>query len=159
MARPLFFADPSDTALRREDHAFLLGGDVMVRPALLERGVHDFAVPQGRPFTLAGEDPLHTPAHPVLRLRPGAILPVGPGGQAADDAFAGALTLLVSLDEHGRACGQLYEDAGDGYGYRNGDHLVTTYEAVHDGNEVDVRIVDRRGAYQSRFDALHVELL
>ena len=39
------------------------------------------------------------------------------------------LTLLVCLDERGAAEGQLYEDAGDGFGYRDGDYLLTTYRA------------------------------
>lgn len=161
VARPLFFADPADLSLRREDDAFLLGGDVMVQPALREHEAHDFAMPRGRwrPFTVAGEDPDTTAAHPVLRLRPGAILPVGPGGQTTDTSFEGPLTLLVSLDEGGRARGQLYEDAGDGYGYRQGEYLLTTYEAIDDGRGVDVQIVGRQGTYRSRFDALRVEVL
>jgi alpha-glucosidase len=147
VARPLFFADPRDPALRAEDHAFLLGGDIMVQPILQEEGTHDFAMPKGewRTFTLAGEDPQSNPALPALRLRDGAIIPVGPGGQTTDEAFEGPLTLLVSLDENGRAEGRLYEDAGDGYGYRSGDYLLTTYEARRVDDDVVVRVAHQEG--------------
>lgn len=147
VARPLFFADPTDPALRREDHAFLLGGDVLVQPALLDKGTHAFSAPEGdwRAFSLVPGDMDGQPAHPVLRLRPGAILPVGPGGQTTDEAFDGPLTLFVSLDAKGRAEGRLYEDDGDGYGYRTGDYRLTTFEAVRVDDRVDVRVVRVEG--------------
>ena len=135
VSRPLFFADPADPSLRHEDRAFLLGRDLLVQPVLQPGGAHVQTAPPGnwRPFTLVGEDPIRTPAHPILRLRAGAILPVGPGGESSEEAFGGPLTLLVSLDDTGRAVGRLYEDAGDGLGFRNGDYRLTTYEAVRRG--------------------------
>ena len=133
----------------------------MVQPALCEDRAHDFAAPKGtwRPFTLAGEDPPTNPAHPVLRLRPGAILPVGPGGQTSDEAFEGPLTLIVSLDEHGRAEGKLYEDAGDGYGYLDGDYLITTYEATCRDGDVVVRVAHQEGKRAPVHREVHVEVL
>jgi alpha-glucosidase len=55
------------------------------------------------------------------------------------------LTLLVSLDANGRATGQLYEDAGDGYGYRNGDYRLTTYEASLKDGQVSVVVAKVEG--------------
>jgi len=161
VARPLFFADPADLSLREEDHAFLLGGDVLVQPQLLKAETHAFAVPKGRwrSFTLAGEDPVADPAHPILRLRDGAILPVGPGGQTSDEAFEGPLTLLVSLDAKGAAVGRLYEDAGEGFGYLEGDYLLTTYRAVLKDGVVEIGIAQQEGQRPRPARALHVELL
>lgn len=161
VARPLFYADPTDPSLRAEDHAFLLGADVMVQPQLLEDAERGFAEPAGcwRSFTLADEDPLQQRAHPVLRLRPGAILPVGPGGQTAEEAFEGPLTLVVSLDDQGHARGSLYEDAGDGYGYLEGDYLQTTYEARRSRGVVEVRIAAQEGTRPRPPRALRVEVL
>jgi alpha-glucosidase len=161
VARPVFFADPADLSLRDEDHAFLLGGDVLVQPRLLEDGAHDFRVPRGewRPFSLAGEDPVSDPAHPVLRLRDGAIVPVGPGGQTAEEAFAGPLALLISLDATGKALGRLYEDAGEGFGYRDGQYLLTTYQAVLKDGVVEVSIVAQEGRRPRPARALDVQVL
>ena len=161
VARPLFFAAPADLSIRNEDHAFLLGGDVMVQPRLTEDGEHDFRMPAGdwRPFTLAGEDADAERAHPILRLRDGAIMPVGAGAQTTAEAFAGPLTLIVSLDATGWASGRLYEDAGEGFGYRDGDYLLTTYEAAQDDGVVEVRIAREEGQRPRPVRELHVELL
>jgi len=161
VARPLFFADPADLSLRAEDRAFLLGGDVLVQPQLLEDEDYDFPMPTGewRPFTLAGTDPVSEIAHPILRLREGAIIPVGPGGQTTEEAFGGALTLLVSLDARGRAFGRHYEDEGEGFGYRDGDYLLTTYEAVLNDGVVEVSIARAEGNRPRSERAVHVEIL
>jgi len=121
---------------------------LMVQPLLDEEGRRRFPMPAGnwRSFTLAGEDPDREPAHPVLRLRPGAILPVGPGGQTTVEASDGPLTLLVSLSHDGKAEGRVYEDDGDGFGYAAGDYLLTTYEAVVRDGEVEVRVARREGS-------------
>jgi alpha-glucosidase len=161
VVRPVFFADPADPSLREEDHAFLLGDDVLVQPALLEDAAHDFAMPRGnwRPFTLAGEKPGVDPAQPRLLLREGAILPLGAGGQTTDEAFDGPLTLLISLDASGHARGCLYEDAGDGFGYRDGDYLLTTFEAARTDTGVDVRVLHEQGGRPRPERELRLEVL
>lgn len=145
--RPAFFADPSDPALREEDHAFLLGADILVVPILDETDSHQFNLPSGiwREFTLVGEDPASMRALPILRIRGGAIVPVGRVVQSTSEALLEPLTLLVSLDDDGLAQGVLYEDAGDGYGYEQGDYLLTTYAAEQAGNEVRVTVAAEEG--------------
>jgi alpha-glucosidase len=145
--RPVFFADPSDASLRGEDHAFLIGDDVLVEPALTEGDRHVFQTPSGiwREFTLVGEDPSVTPELPVLKIRGGAIVPLGRVVQSTSEALLEPLTLLVSLDAEGRAEGLLYEDAGEGYGYQAGDYLLTSYAAEQVGDEVRVRIASEDG--------------
>lgn len=161
VARPLFFAAPADRSLRAEDHAFLLGGDVLIQPRLLEEGTHDFPAPKGawRPFSLVGEDPVTEPAHPVLRLRDGAIVPAGPGGQTAAEAFTGPLTLFISLDASGKALGRLYEDAGEGFGHLGGDYLLTTYQAERRQGRVEVRVIHEEGRRRRPSRELFVELI
>jgi alpha-glucosidase len=161
VVRPLFFADPTDPTLTAEDDAFLLGRDVLVQPALEPGGVQTEATPAGlwRPFTLVGETPGIQTAHPVLRLREGAALPVGPGGETTEEAFDGDLTLLVSFDASGKAIGQLYEDAGDGFGFQNGEYRLTTYEVARRGPGHVVRVVERQGNLPPRDDMPSVVIL
>jgi alpha-glucosidase len=145
--RPVFFADPADPDLRTEDHAFLLGADVLVVPVLTESDPHEPALPSGiwREFTLVGEDTVATPELPVLKLRGGAILPVGRVVQSTTEALLEPLTLIVSLDANGRAQGLLYEDDGEGYDYEDGDYLFTTYAAEQMGDQVIVRVQAEEG--------------
>ncbi len=146
--RPVFFAAPGDPALRAEDHAFLLGADLLVEPSLLESGTHAFARPAGawRAFDLVGEDPSADPAQPVLRIRDGAIVPLGRVVQSTNETLLEPLTLVVSLDEQGEARGRLYEDAGEGYAYRDGDYLETHFVATTgDDGVVRVRIEREEG--------------
>jgi len=161
VVRPLFFADSADAALRSEDRSFLLGRDLMVQPQWVTAPSRDLAIPKGRWRTLpslAGE-PDSERAHPRLRLRDGAILPVGQGGQTVAQAFSGPLTLFVSLDAAGRARGRLYEDAGEGFGYLDGDYLLTTYEARRTGTEVEVSVVRQEGRRPRTARTLSVVLL
>ncbi|MEM7434253.1 MAG: TIM-barrel domain-containing protein [Myxococcota bacterium] len=146
--RPVFFADPTDLRLRSEDRAFLLGDDLLVLPQLSKEEAHDFCLPKGRwrPVTLPGEDLDASPAHPALRIREGSIIPVGPGGQTADEAMTGPLTLLVSLDREGHAGGTVYEDGGDGYGYQGGDYLLTRYSAEVTEGRLVISIEAEEGA-------------
>jgi alpha-glucosidase len=118
-----------------------------VEPVLTEGDPHSFQTPAGiwRQFTLVDEDPAVTPELPVLKVRGGAIVPLGRVVQSTTEALLEPLTLLVSLDANGRAQGVLYEDAGDGYGYQNGDYLFTTYSAEQVEGEVRVRIESEEG--------------
>ncbi len=148
--RPVFFADPSDASLRAEDHAFLLGADVLVEPVLTEAEPHEFALPDGiwRPFTLVGEDSASEPAIPALKARGGAIIPLGEVIQSTAQPSLEPLTLLVSLDDRGRAEGTLYEDEGEGYGYQDGDYLLTTYAAERIDGSVEITIAAEEGDRQ-----------
>jgi alpha-glucosidase len=49
------------------------------------------------------------------------------------------------LDANGDARGTLYEDAGEGYGYVEGDYLLTTYVAERSGDELSVRVESAEG--------------
>ena len=75
----------------------------------------------------------------------GAIIPFGRIVQNTTEALLEPLTLLVSLDSNGTARGTLYEDAGDGYDYAEGDYLLTGYAAARDGDEVVVRVESADG--------------
>ena len=143
--RPVFFADPKDPALRAEEQAFLVGGDVLIVPAWAQQP----AMPPGdwqSIFTPDKENADPADAYqPQVRLRPGAILPLGNVVQSTAEDSLKTLGLVVNLDASGRATGTLYEDAGDGYGYQHGDYLLTTYTAERQGDTVTVRVAKTAG--------------
>ena len=148
VARPLFFAQPANAALRTRDDEFLLGDGLVVACATTPQ-----ATPQKPPLT----GPLHRFAFPVsnlpgaasdaaqldlphLFLRGGSIIPVGPIRQNTREAASDTLTLIVSLDDNGLASGMLYEDAGDGWGYQQGDFRLSKYAAFRYQNRVHITL-------------------
>ena len=133
--RPLFMADPTDLSLRSEDRAFLLGGDLLVRPQWADRT----AMPKTawQPLTLeAATDSFQC----ELRQRPGSVIPLANLAQSTTDLRTDSLTLLVCIDGEGKAVGQLYEDEGDGFNYREGCYRQTSIEATLRKKQLTVRM-------------------
>lgn len=144
--RPVFFADPTDPALRTEDQAFLLGRNLLIVPDLTETRTATHALPGGerpwRTLTLQGAD---DPNVPEMRLRPGSILPTGPIMPHTGAKPLDPLTLVINLGDAPNARGWLYEDAGDGLGYQTGNYLITRYIARLEGDTLVVEIEDTEG--------------
>ena len=133
--RPLFMADPTDLSLRSEDRAFLLGGDLLVRPQWADRT----AMPKTawQPLALeAATDSFQC----ELRQRPGSVIPLANLAQSTTDLRTDSLTLLVCIDGEGKAVGQLYEDEGDGFSYREGCYRQTSIEATLRKKQLTVRM-------------------
>lgn len=141
--QPVFFADPKDPALRAEDRAFLFGPDLLVVPKWAEGP----KLPKGiwRDVALVDAKREQDGYQPAVKIRGGAIVPLGRVIQNTTEPSLDPLTLLVSLDENGHAQGTLYEDAGDGFGYNKGEYALTRYHAEKKGESVVVRVQARSG--------------
>ncbi|MBQ9668082.1 MAG: DUF5110 domain-containing protein [Prevotella sp.] len=139
--RPVFMADVSDQALRAEQQAFMLGSDLLIVPRWAEAP----ALPKGNwaPFTM--EDTPDDGYQARLSLRPGAVLPLANLYQNTEEYATDSLTVLVNLDADGRASGQLYEDAGEGFGYRSGDYACYRLDARADGKELRLTVSQTAG--------------
>ena len=133
VARPVFFADPADPALRSEDDAFLLGSDLLVASNPTPDRDRAAVMPKGIWAPLRLEKVIRGDAGdrdlPRLFVRGGAIIPAGPVQPYVGAKPLKTLTLYVVLDENGKATGTLYEDDGDGWGYRDGAYRLTRYTA------------------------------
>lgn len=125
--RPVFFADPSNKKLRKEQQAFLLGADLLVIPKWAKK----VRIPKGftQSVSLVGEDTVSDPYQCDLRIRDGAIIPLTRVIQNTTEFDHSSLTLLVRLDKKGKAEGMLYEDDNDGFGYLNGKYRLIKYSA------------------------------
>jgi len=142
--RPVFFADPADLSLRMEDQAFLIGSDVMITP----RWAANTKRPKGiwRSVSIIDEESENDPYQCDMKIRGGAIVPLGPVVQSTQQiGTVQPLTLVIVLDENGRATGAVYEDAGDGYEYKEGRYCLSTFEAEKTARGVTVRCVDQQG--------------
>lgn len=139
---PIFFADPQDLRLRNEEEAFLLGDNMVVIPAFANNPI----LPAGiwEDLTLIeGEQADKYQAK--LKVKGGSIIPAGKVIQSTTEKSFDPLTLFVCLDENGKAEGQLYWDAGDGWNFQSGDYSLMTFKAEKKGNSVKVSLASKQG--------------
>ena len=136
--QPTFFADPQDAALRNEEQTFLLGENLLIVP----KWAVNPSIPKGiwRTISIAGENSITDKYQADVRLKGGAIIPLGEIIQNTTQYRLDSLTLIVSLDKNGKATGTMYEDAGDGFQYQKGEFLVSGFTAKQKGSTVKVRI-------------------
>ncbi|MFZ4115594.1 MAG: TIM-barrel domain-containing protein [Chthoniobacterales bacterium] len=162
--QPLFFADSQDQHLRKEDRAFLLGSDLLVIPAWSQKSYwgmpKPLALPRGawREVHLLEENVEEDGYQARLKIRPGAIIPLGEVIQHSG-ASSSVLTLLTNLDAEGKASGTLYEDAGDGFGYLDGEYLLTRFEASYEGKRLEIKKVHQAGTMKSSYKEVRVKLV
>jgi alpha-glucosidase len=141
--RPLFFADTKDTSLRREEQSFLLGDNLMIIP----KWATSTKQPKGnwRLISINGEMSQHDHFQPDIRQREGSILPIGNLIQNTTKYQTDSLTLSIVLDKNGKASGTLYEDAGEGFGYKKGEFAVWTFSATTKGKTILVSALKTKG--------------
>ena len=141
--RPVFFADPQDAALRTEEQTFLVGNDLLVIPKWAVKPIQ----PKGswRIISIAGENSINDKYQADVKIKGGAIIPMGNIIQNTNQYSLDSLTLMVSLDQNGKATGTLYEDAGDGFDYQNGEYRNYTFTALLKGLVVKVTITPTDG--------------
>jgi alpha-glucosidase len=145
--RPVFMADTKDKRLRAEQKAFMLGGDLIIIP----RWAADANLPEGDWDILPLEDKDDN-YQPYLAQRPGSIIPMANLYQNTVEMKTDSLTLLVNPDAEGRAVGRLYEDAGEGFDFRQGFFAEYKLEAVTMGRllTVSIRKVDGKSDEKPR---------
>lgn len=141
--RPVFFADPKDITLRNEEQTFLLGDDLLIIP----QWAVNPSLPKGiwRTISIDADNSTADKYQADVKLKGGAILPLGKIIQNTTQYSVDSLTLIVSLDKNGKATGYLYEDAGEGFEYKNGEYLVSIFSAKQVGSVVKVELTDREG--------------
>jgi len=141
--RPVFFADIRDTLLRKEQQVFLVGNDLLVIP----KWAVNPNLPTGiwRTASIAGENSATDKYQADVKIRGGAIIPLGNIIQSTTQFSRDSLTLLVSLDKNGKASGTMYEDAGEGFQYRKGEYKTVDFIARQVGTTVKVTVIPKAG--------------
>ncbi len=126
--RPVFFADPKDTLLRDEQDAFLLGTDLLVVPQYAENP----SLPKGvwKTISLLEKGKEDDGYQAILKQRAGSIIPLTKVIQSTEELNTDSLTILVALNDEGKANGNVYIDAGDGFEYKNKNYAIDDFSAV-----------------------------
>ncbi|RZC69523.1 hypothetical protein C5167_032891 [Papaver somniferum] len=160
VAAPTFFADPKDPKLRSIENSFLLGPLLVHASTSRDQGSDGLlhVLPKGIWLSFDFDD--SHPDLPTLYLQGGTMIPVGPPVQHVDEASAtDDLSLIVALDQHGKAEGVLYEDEGDGYEFSEGGYLLTYYAAELQSSVVTIKVSKAEGSWTRPKRHLHVQLL
>ncbi|TKY70151.1 Alpha-glucosidase 2 [Spatholobus suberectus] len=160
VATPTFFADPKNPSLRKLENSFLLGPVLVYASTLRGQGSDklEITLPEGIWLNFDFND-AH-PDLPALYLKGGSIIPVGLPLQHVGEANpSDDLTLLVALDEYGKAEGVLFEDDGDGYEFTKGNYLLTHYVAELKSSVVTVSVHKTEGSWERPNRRLHIQLL
>lgn len=136
--RPLFFADIKDTSLRSEQQSFLLGDNLLITPKWAAKT----KLPKGnwRIISINGEKSKNDHFQPDVRQREGSIIPIGNLIQNTTQYKTDSLTLSICLDKNGKASGTLYEDAGEGFGYKKDEYAMRQFTASTKAKSVLVSV-------------------
>lgn len=139
---PVFFANPKDLRLRTEEEAFLLGEDMLVVPSFAKNPTLPYGI--WETVSLVNGD-MQDKYQATLKVRGGSIIPAGKIIQNTTEKSFDPLTLIVCLNEQGKATGKLYTDAGEGWSFECGDYGLLTFTAERNGNVVNIRMSNKEG--------------
>jgi alpha-glucosidase len=165
--RPLLFEHPADETTYTADDEFMLGSALLVapitRPGIEHRHVY---LPEGTWFHLwTGErhgGPAHVLAHaplgqPAVYVKANGAIPMWPEANHVSEAPNDPLTLVLYPAE-GSDSSTLYEDAGDGFGYENGEYARRTIRCEASGDRITVRLGEREGTFVPERERVVLEL-
>jgi alpha-glucosidase len=154
--RPLLFEYPEDETTYNADDEFLLGDALLVapitRPGVEHRHVY---LPEGTWFHYYSGERFDGPAHilahaplgePALYVKANTAIPMGPDASHTAEKPTDPLTLLVHPAE-GTGESTLYEDAGNGFGYRDGEYARRTVSCESSDGRILVRLGGREGSF------------
>ncbi|HLV37809.1 MAG TPA: TIM-barrel domain-containing protein, partial [Spirillospora sp.] len=166
VVRPMFTVEPHNPAIRGIDDSYLLGDSLLVAP-VLERGAVQRSVylPAGMDWydywtneCFEGGQTIDVTA-PLERLplfvRSGAVIPHWPDMQYVGQKEIDKLTLRLYPGSHETI---LYEDAGEGLGYQQGQYRWVYITASEDGDKL---ILNRRvaGSYEPTYKLIGLEVV
>ncbi|XP_027193297.1 glucosidase 2 subunit alpha-like isoform X2 [Cicer arietinum] len=156
----IFKMNPKDPSLRKLENSFLLGPVLVYASTTRNQGLDklEITLPKGTWLGFDFND--SHPDLPALYLKGGSIIPVGLPLQHVGEANpSDELTLLVALDEYGKAEGFLFKDDGDGYEFTKGNYLLTHYVAELQSSVVTVSVHKTEGSWKRPKRRFHIQLL
>lgn len=164
--RSLSFADSTDAKALKREQEFLLGQHLLVSP-VMEAGAasHTTYLPQGDwcdyyTGKLHAGGRTHrqrvTPNSIPLYVRAGAVLPNYPVQQHVHEQPIDAAELRAYFGKPTTES-QLYRDAGDGYGYQQGDYALHTFTT--EGSDAHFAITQTTtGRYTGDLEVFEIKL-
>jgi alpha-glucosidase len=148
LMRPLAFADQEDPETYSRNEEFLFGDHLLIAPVLKEnQREKKVYLPEGE-WYYNWDSRLHKGQKEVLVDAPlehipifvkaGAIVPTNPRMQHTAEKPVKELILYIYYKD-GEQKSTLYEDAGDNYGYKNGNFNIVHFELKGDKKMLRIR--------------------
>ncbi|KAK9195343.1 hypothetical protein WN943_003464 [Citrus x changshan-huyou] len=158
VASPTFFSDPEDVTLRKLENSFLLGPVLVCASTLPDQRSDKLqhALPKG--IWQSFDFEVHI-RYLFLDVYLYPLKSCPPHQHIGESKPSDDLTLLVALDENGKAKGVLFEDDGDGYGFTEGQYLLTHNEAELQMSDVTIRVSKSEGLWKRPKRRLIVKIL
>ena len=147
MMRPLSFVDQENPETHARNEEFMFGDHLLISPVVIENQENkNVYLPAGEwyfnwdnEFYHGGKEVnIPTPIDQIpIFIRAGAVIPTYPKIQFVGEKEIKELTLYVFYKD-GEWTSRIYEDAGDNFGYKNGNFNVVLFEVK--GNKKSLRI-------------------
>lgn len=162
IVRPMFFERPDLAEYQQLDDQFMLGDSLLVAP-IIEQGARSRSIvlPDGQWYPISSGtavDGGRTITDSIgmglsVHVRGGAVIPTWPVLQSTSQP----VERLVLEVYAGTGGGQLYEDAGDGYGYRDGDFRKSTFTTALESRTLRVSWA-KEGQFAVPYDTVEVRV-
>ena len=167
IVRPLLFEYPGDVTTYTVDDEFLFGDAMLVAPISRRGAEHRHVyLPEGCWFHYwTGErfdGPAHILAHaplgePPIYVKANTAIPMGPEMNHTGEKPTDPLTLLL-YPSSGAGESTLYEDAGDGFAYLDGEYARRSISCETSGRSISVHIGEREGSFTPQRSEVLLEL-
>lgn len=167
--KPLGYHDQSDTTAVSRNEEFLFGDHVLVSP-VLEKGKKktETYLPKGNWFhfwdhkKLKGQQ-THNVKAPLERtpfyIKEGTVLPLREVMQHTGEREPDMLELNVYHSSR-TANSQLYEDAGEGWGYKKGEYQLTNFEYRFEEKSDEITLAaSREGIFKPGYTTFKITLI
>ncbi|MBN2004064.1 MAG: DUF5110 domain-containing protein [Anaerolineae bacterium] len=166
VVRPLWWDAASPASLLETDDAFLCGDALLVAPVCapgattrevpLPPGTwYDFWTNHAHSKSVTAFAPLEILP---LFVRAGTVLPMGEIGPSVEQRLQKFLRLSVyPLPAPGETVSELYEDAGEGFGYQRGDYRLNCFKLRQTGERLAITW-EREGDYEPPYEHIALTL-
>ncbi|MGF1472633.1 MAG: glycoside hydrolase family 31 protein [Rubrobacteraceae bacterium] len=165
--RPLLFEYPEDEAGYTHDEQLLLGESLLVAPVVSPGIDHRHVyLPEDVWFHYWSGERFDGPAHilayaplgePPTYVKANTAVPLGPEMNHTGELPADPLTFLIYPAEgYGRS--DFYEDAGEGYGYEEGEYARREISCETSSGRITVTIGEREGSFVPGREQVLLEL-
>jgi len=166
--QPLGYYDQQDPKAIKEEDEFIFGGQILVSPVLKKnkRTVKTY-FPKGRWYDFRtkkqydgkSSQAIDAPLSKIpFFIREGTVLPLREVMQYTRERNPDYLELQVYVGPEENQS-TLYEDAEEGYAYKEGDYRLTTYTLTPKSDEHIILSADREGPFTPAYQEIRMKII